>query len=72
MHAFIAETSILSAFPYATNVTARATLDLQVTEQAAASAYADDFLLMTSASVLLIPVALLLRSTAVATGPRPA
>jgi MFS transporter, DHA2 family, multidrug resistance protein len=52
--------------------TARASLDLQVTAQAAAIGYADDFLLMTYAALLLIPLVLLLRSEAAPAGPRPA
>ena len=67
MHASIAEkinpfrAPVHNLHPAMTSVTTRASLDLLATEQSAAIAYANNFLLMMYAALLLIPLVLLLR-----------
>src|ERR1700710_376234 len=74
MHASIAENinpfrgAVRALHPSLTSATARASIDLLVTEQAAAIAYANDFLLMMYATLLLIPLVLLLRGRPAAAG----
>jgi DHA2 family multidrug resistance protein len=79
MHAAIAEninpfrSAVHSLHPALTQVGARASLDLEVTAQAAAIGYADDFLLMMWSTLVLIPLVLLLRGgSPPAAGPRAA
>jgi DHA2 family multidrug resistance protein len=77
MHASIAEninpfrSAVQNLHPALSNVTARASIDLLVTEQATAIAYADDVLLMMYATTTLIPLVLLLRGKPAATGLQP-
>jgi DHA2 family multidrug resistance protein len=74
MHASIAEnitpfrSAVQDLHPSLSGTAARASLDLLVTEQAAAIAYANDFLLMMYATLFLIPLVLLLRGTPTAAG----
>jgi MFS transporter, DHA2 family, multidrug resistance protein len=78
MHSAIAENinpfrgPIRNLHPSLMSASARASLDLQVTEQAAAIGYANDFLLMMYAALFLIPLVLLLRGGSTLTGPRSA
>jgi MFS transporter, DHA2 family, multidrug resistance protein len=78
MHSAIAENinpfrgPIRNLHPSLMSASARASLDLQVTEQAAAIGYANDFLLMMYAALFLIPLVLLLRGGSSLTGPRSA
>jgi DHA2 family multidrug resistance protein len=69
MHASIAENinpfraPIQYLHPPLASATARASMDLQVTAQAAAIAYSNNFRLMMCAALLLVPIVLLLRDT---------
>jgi MFS transporter, DHA2 family, multidrug resistance protein len=69
MHASIAESinpfriPIRHLHPGLANVGERASLDLQVTAQAAAIAYSNNFRLMMYAALVLVPIVMLLRET---------